>query len=213
MKSVSDVLNEGQQLGLIGPGDVDAHIRHSSGYGAIISAFLPGEATRSAPRILDLGTGGGIPGLVIGVEHAEWLVTLLDGSTKRCGLLASWIAELDVAATVTVACGRAEELARRADLRGRFDVVVSRLFGTPAVTAECGGPFLRSGGLLVVSGPVVTGPEDCGERWSSEGVRQLGLEVIDEVGAPYRFTVLKQSAPCPERYPRRTGVPSKRPLF
>ena len=106
--------------------------------------------------------------------------------------------------------GRAEELARRADLRGRFDLVVARGFGPPAVTAECGAGFLVVGGRLVVSEP----PGGRPDRWPAEGLAPLGLEPgrrSRRAGASYQ--VLRQATACPDRYPRRVGIPAKRPLF
>ncbi|HET6966289.1 MAG TPA: hypothetical protein VFH58_16050, partial [Acidimicrobiales bacterium] len=104
---------------------------------------------------------------------------------------------------------RAEEAGRRPDLRGTFDVVVARSFGGPAVTAECGAPFLVAGGRLVVAEP----PGGSADRWPAEGLEVLGLRPVEAMTEPSAFQVLLQQEPCPERFPRRTGIPAKRPLF
>ncbi len=103
---------------------------------------------------------------------------------------------------------RAEDAARRADLRAAFDLVVVRSFGPPAVTAECGAPFLEVGGRMVVAEPPDQEP-----RWPADGLAQLGLAPGRRVTEPSAFQVLEQVAPCPDRYPRRVGIPAKRPLF
>jgi 16S rRNA (guanine527-N7)-methyltransferase len=103
--------------------------------------------------------------------------------------------------------GRAEVVGRDLAHRGQHDTVVSRSFGPPAVTAECGAPLLATGGVLLVSEP----PSPVQDRWPVEGLELLGLEDRTPPGAQVR--VLVQIEPCGERYPRRTGVPTKRPLF
>jgi 16S rRNA (guanine527-N7)-methyltransferase len=95
---------------------------------------------------------------------------------------------------------------RDPDRRAAMGLVVSRSFGPPPVVAECAAPFLRVGGRLVVSEP----PE-AADRWPIEGLAALGLEPdpLDTAG----FVRFRQTFPCPDRYPRRDGVPAKRPLF
>lgn len=88
--------------------------------------------------------------------------------------------------------------------------MVARLFGPSAVTAECAAPLLETGGVLIVSEP----PTEAVGRWSSSGLAELGLAWVTVVaGEAGRFAVLRQVEPCPERFPRRTGIPAKRPLF
>jgi 16S rRNA (guanine527-N7)-methyltransferase len=76
------------------------------------------------------------------------------------------------------------------------------------VTAECAAPLLAVGGLLVVSEP----PD--GRRWPASALEPLGMAVEGMVrGAAGTFQRLRQVTPCPDRYPRRVGIPAKRPLF
>jgi hypothetical protein len=110
-------------------------------------------------------------------------------------------------------CGRAEELARDPRLRGAFELVTARSFGPPAVTAECGVGFLCPGGRLVVTEPPAAGAEGAG-RWPRAGLDALGL------AGPQRYAaggvsaaVLTLAAPADDRWPRRTGIVAKRPLW
>ena len=93
-----------------------------------------------------------------------------------------------------------------------FEVVVARSFGAPAVTAECSAPFLATGGIIVVSEPPDTNQ---GERWPVEGLGELGLRPAGSFRFRDRFSyqILEKIAETPERYPRRVGIPAKRPLF
>jgi 16S rRNA (guanine527-N7)-methyltransferase len=158
---------------------------------------------------LDLGSGGGVPGLVLAElwPDSEWV--LLDADGRRAGFLDGAVLELGWANRVRVVHERAETAGHDAALRGRFALVCARAFGPPAVAAECGAPFLRSAGVLVVSDPPVGGTG----RWPGEGLDELGLDAVDQSTPEAHFTVLSRVAPCPERFPRAPGIPARRPLF
>jgi 16S rRNA (guanine527-N7)-methyltransferase len=203
---VTAVLERSRELGFLGPLPVARQIEHSLGFWRAIVASGLG----SSRRILDLGSGGGLPGLVL-VDRAEGAsVALLDGSVRRCAFLEASIEELAAGPRVQVLCGRAEELGRREELRSSFDLVVARSFGPPAAVAECAAPFLSTGGHLLVSEP----PEgSVAERWPEDGISLVGLGAARLVVEGSRFALLTQVEQCPDRYSRRTGIPTKRPLF
>lgn len=134
----------------------------------------------------------------------EW--TLLDANERRTAFLEQAVAALGLGARVSVCRGRAEVAAHDPTFRQRFDLVVARGFGPPAVTAECATGFLQVNGLLVVSEP----PESEPGRWPAAMLEELGL--TDE-GARGAVRCLRQQRPAPESVPRRTGLPAKRPLW
>ena len=92
-------------------------------------------------------------------------------------------------------------------------MIVSRSFGAPPVVVECAAPLLRVGGRLVVSEPPRASEPVQGGRWPAKGVAMVGMEVESELSGPPALTVLRQLRACPARYPRRVGIPAKRPLF
>jgi 16S rRNA (guanine527-N7)-methyltransferase len=208
MPSASDFLENAKELGLLGSAPLEVHRNHALGF----ADALKGTRHEVPERLLDLGSGAGLPGIVLAEYFPKSSVTLLDSSDAKCRLLQGWVLEGGWDPRVSVACGRAEELGRDPKLRSTFDVVVARSFGRPSVTAECGSPFLRAGGLLVVSDPpeASTGGSD---RWVPAGLEVLGLNIERQISQPFHFTVLRQRVECPDRYPRRTGIPTKRPLF
>lgn len=165
-------------------------------------------ATRSPQRALDLGSGGGIPGLALALAWPASTWVLLDGSVRRCEWLAEAVARLDLTDRISVTAARAENAGRGA-LRGSFDLVVARGFGPAAVTAECGAPLLHPGGHLVVAEP----PGGAPERWPAGPLAELGLTAGPRLVDPVALQVLVLTAPCPDRFPRRVGVPAKRPLY
>jgi len=157
---------------------------------------------------VDLGSGGGLPGLPLALAWPQTTWILLDGATNRFEFLREAVARMHLEARVGVVGERAEA-AGRGPLRGWADCVMARSFGPPAVTAECAAPLLRVGGKLVVAEPPGGDPE----RWDAAGLALLGMCLGPAVSNPTAGQILIQEKDCPERYPRRTGIPSKRPLF
>lgn len=198
MNDLVAVLEESQRRGFLGPRDLLPHIEHARHFG---------DHLDTGSRVLDLGSGGGLPGLVLAVHRPDLVLTLLDAREIRVAFLLWAVEQLGVRAEVV--SGRAEELAHRPDLRGAFDSVVVRSFGPPAVTAECAVGFVVDGGTIVVSEP----PESTADRWPAAGLAQLGLVVEQRLTEPTRRIVLRRNAPLADSYPRRVGVPDKRPLF
>lgn len=197
--TVLDGWRRGQRLSAVGPGDVSVHLTHAQSLVPLVG---------DAERALDLGTGIGIPGLALAGFLPTTAWTLLDAAHRRVRLLAEIIEELGWTERVAVVHARAEEAGRDPGLRGRFDVVIARAFGSPAITAECAAPFVRPGGRIVVSEP----PDASASRWPDDGLAALGLERGAASARP-RAQVLIARAPVPERFPRRPGRAAKRPMW
>lgn len=202
-EALTAVLDRQRGRGVLGPDSAAVLRAHSR-------AFARVAGTRPA-RAVDLGSGGGVPGLVLAAgcwPDAE--VVLLDSSQRRCTYLEMCVVDLGLGPRVQVHWARAEEAGRTEEFRGSAAVVTARSFGPPAVTAECAAPLLHVGGVLVVSDP----PGGAAGRWDHPDLGLLGLELeghhlID--GAS--FSRLRQATSCPNQYPRRPGLPARRPLF
>jgi 16S rRNA (guanine527-N7)-methyltransferase len=178
-----------------------------------MAVHLPADGRRA----LDLGSGGGVPGLVLAGTRPELSWVLLDAGRRRCRFLREAVAELGLTGRVEVVEDRAESAARRPGLRELMDVVVARSFGSPPVTAECAVGFLRVGGRLVVSEPPEpeTPSEDSADhgRWIEEGLETLGLSPPRYGGGPGGSFAWFEKQRADERWPRRVGIPAKRPLW
>jgi 16S rRNA (guanine527-N7)-methyltransferase len=207
-------LHDAQEAGFLGPGPLEPHLRHAEGFVAIARRLSDSGDARPA-RVLDLGSGGGLPGLVIATRWTSCELVLLDAAARRTAFLSRAVRHCGLEGRVQVWQERAEVAGRHPSGRGLFDGVVVRSFGPPAVAAECSAPFLRQGGWVIVSEP----PEDpqagpAGEgRWPPEPLARLGLVPTERVRTDVGFQVLRQECLCPALYPRRNGVPAKRPLF
>ena len=160
-EALLDVLAQAKAVGFLGPGDPADHLAHALGFADAALSFLPAPPLRFA----DLGTGGGVPGLVLASMWDDTEAVFIESSARRCQALEEWAGELGLAERVQVVSGRAEERAHEVGLRETFDLVTARSFGRPAVTAEIACGFLKVGALLVVSEP----PEPTDTRCSSCG--------------------------------------------
>lgn len=201
--SLVAILEESRALGFLGPGPVEGHLPHSLAFAA---------AVEDPPaRAVDLGAGGGLPGLVLAAliwPDTHWV--FVEAQQKRGVFLTEAVSDLGLEHRVDVLIERAEVVGRDEAHRGQYDLVVARSFGRPAVVAECAAPLLRVGGSLVVSEP----PAGSEGRWSAEGLTELGFgAVVPSVADGNHLVRCPLASPTPDRYPRRVGQPTKRPLF
>ncbi|HSH61196.1 MAG TPA: RsmG family class I SAM-dependent methyltransferase [Acidimicrobiales bacterium] len=203
-EALVEVLAYARRSGFLGPGPLERHLRHCQG-------FLSAGNRGRRGVVVDLGSGGGVPGLVLALAWPESTVVLLDANERRTRFLQSAAERLGLSAPrVEVVRERAEVVGRQDRWRSVADLVVARGFGPPAVVAECGAPLLSLGGRLIVSEP----PGGGQGRWPQTGLSALGLVA----GPPERhheawYRVMEQRERCPHRFPRRSGVPRKQPLF
>jgi 16S rRNA (guanine527-N7)-methyltransferase len=213
--TIVEVLADARAAGFLGPGPVEAQLGHAQDFAAVARRLAP---PNPSPRILDLGSGGGVPGLVVASEWPEATLVLLEANGRRAEFLRRAVGRLGLGDRVSVLQDRAESAGRDPQHRAAFDEVLARSFGRPAVVAECGAPLLRVGGWLIVSEPP-SSPEESTtigtgeERWPAESVRQFGLEPAEVIRHGASYQALRQVAICPDRFPRRDGVPAKKPLF
>ncbi|MGH9028934.1 MAG: 16S rRNA (guanine(527)-N(7))-methyltransferase RsmG [Acidimicrobiales bacterium] len=226
-------LGRAKELGFLGPGPLWLQVSHSQGFARCLEELTGiGTSTEDPGALqpatfLDLGSGGGVPGLVLAGAWCSSRAVLLDSSLRRTRFLEEVVRDLRWLGRVEAIRARAEVAGRADRLRSSFDLVVARGFASPAVTAECAAPFLKQDGLLIVSEPPSsegelrqTGDLEAGsreasdpKRWPAEGLGRLGLEPLCVFRGDFGYEVLRQVAPCPERFPRREGIPRKRPLY
>ena len=167
-------------------------------------------AVNEAGRIVDLGAGAVLPGLVLAIARPEAEVVLVESAGKKCAWLERTVEGLGLE-NVRVACARAEELEE-----GPFDVVTARALGALPVLCEYAAPLLREGGSLVAWKGAVEAQE---EADGLHAAAVLGLARVEvRAVTPYRGSerrtlhVFRKVAPTPAGYPRRAGMAAKRPL-
>jgi 16S rRNA (guanine527-N7)-methyltransferase len=146
--------------------------------------------------IVDVGSGGGAPGIPLAAALPERQVMLLESNRRKCAFLERWARELP---NVEVVCGRAEE--QPVD---NWGVAVAKALASPPVAAEWCLPLVRPGGAAIL----FVGPSAEAER-VARAAEQLCAEPAE---SPQGLLVLRKLAPTPEGFPRRPGVARKRPL-
>ncbi len=169
----------------------------------------------SAIHLIDVGSGAGFPGLVLKIYRPDIRLALLDSSRKRCSFLEDLVAGLNLGKTELLR-GRAEAYGQEAQHREQYEVAVSRAVASLRILAEYCLPFLKVGGLFICQ----KGPKGREEiREAREALRVLGGEVAEVreivlpgAGEKRLLISLRKSRPTPIKYPRRSGVPKKRPL-
>jgi 16S rRNA (guanine527-N7)-methyltransferase len=177
-------------------------------------AALPILDAEAPSRVLDLGSGGGVPAIPLALARPATAWTLVDSVGKKADALRSFGSTLGMS-NVAVLGDRAEVIGRDAAHRDTYDIVTARACAALPVLAEYALPLLRSGGLLIAwKGPVTD--EELGAGRSAAAllggaepeVRPSGIEGLGD----HRFVLVRKVGLTPERYPRRPGEPSKRPL-
>jgi 16S rRNA (guanine527-N7)-methyltransferase len=182
---------------------LDVHIADSL-------AGLEVDVVRAAGRIADLGSGAGLPGLVLAIARPEAEVVLVESVGKKCAWLERTIEELGLE-NVRVACARAEELDE-----APFDVVTARALAALPVLCEYAAPLLREGGSLVAWKGAVSAEEEADGLHAAEvlGLERTEVRAVEPYRGSERRTlhVFRKFQPTPEMYPRRAGMAAKRPL-
>ncbi len=167
----------------------------------------------AAERILDLGTGGGFPGLPLAIACPEKQFFLLDSVAKKLKVVASAADELGLE-NVDVLNMRAEDLAKWPAYRESFDLVVSRAVANMSTLSEYCLPFVKKGGYFVAYKTLDASAEI---EAAADAIRMLGGgPVRTEAGGSgddgHIFAVVEKTGMTPRKYPRKAGLPSRQPL-
>ena len=168
--ALAEALRTAQRLGAVGRGRaVEDVIAHARGFVAALEV-LPAGCT-----VVDLGSGGGVPGLVIAVDRPDLHVLLVDRRRARVDLLQRLVHRLRVAGGVDVRCADARRLTGE-----RWwvpaDAVVARGFGPLAVTLAVARPLLGAGGMVVVSEPPCRSAQPGSAPVAGRGLRRRAFQ-------------------------------------
>jgi len=182
----------------------DAYERH------VVDALTAAELVDAAPpgALVDVGAGGGIPGLPLAIRFPQRPVTLLEATARKAAFLTETIAVLGLP-NVTVVADRAEVHAAGPG-RDAFAVATARALAPPAVALELCLPLVRAGGILVLYAGAVAAAEldPVADALGARVERELLVAGSDR----RRLVVVRKLAPTPARFPRRVGMAAKRPL-
>lgn len=158
---------------------------------------------------VDIGSGAGLPGIPVAIATGI-RTTLIEATSRKAAFLEEAIAELALDGAQVLAA-RAEDVARDARYRAEFASATARAVASASAVLELTAPLLAIGGLAILQ----RGRIDSGERSSLEDAALiLGCSVGAEIPleGQKRLILVRKTGPTPDRFPRRPGVPEKRPL-
>ncbi len=177
--------------------------------------------TGESSAVVDLGAGAGFPGLPLKIAHPSLRLTLLEATAKKASFLNQLVAQLELPDVVVIS-ERAETVAHDPAHRQRYDLVLARAVAPLAVLIELALPFLRVGGHLATpkgsrapkeiaeAGPAL---EICGGRiLSAQPLPSPPPSLRSGQALPLTLVLVEKVGPTPAAYPRRPGIPARRPL-
>lgn len=169
----------------------------------------------SSVKIIDVGTGAGLPGIPIKIMNDDAEVVLLDSLQKRINFLNEVISTLKLEGIKTVH-GRAEDFGTDLNYREKFDVAISRAVANMAVLCEFCLPFVKKNGYFVaLKGPAVQ--EELDEAKKAIGILGGKIEKVIKVNfensdLDHNLVIIKKIKNTPKQYPRRAGTVTKKPI-
>ena len=179
-----------------------------------VAPILQGLIENQPIRLLDIGAGAGFPSLPMKILFPELDVTIIDSLNKRINFLHLLAEELGLSG-VHFYHGRAEDFAQDKAFRAQFDLVTARAVARMQVLSELTIPYLKVGGRLLAL-KASNAPEELEEAKNALNI--LFSKVEDNLqyelpnGDPRYITVVEKKKETPNKYPRKAGMPNKRPL-
>ena len=179
-----------------------------------IAPILQGLIENQEIKLLDIGAGAGFPSLPMKILYPQLDVTIIDSLNKRINFLQLLAEELGLEG-VHFYHGRAEDFAQDKKFRAQFDIVTARAVARMQVLSELTIPYLKVGGKLLAL-KASNAPEELTE--SKNALNLLFSKVEDNIsytlpnGDPRYITVVEKKKETPNKYPRKAGMPNKRPL-
>ena len=179
-----------------------------------IAPVLQGLIDNQELKLLDIGAGAGFPSLPMKIIYPQLDVTIIDSLNKRINFLKLLAEELKLD-KVHFYHGRAEDLAQDKAFRAQFDLVTARAVARMQVLTELTIPYLKVGGKLLAL-KASNAPEELDE--AKNALNLLFSKVQDNLsyalpnGDPRFITVVEKKKETPNKYPRKAGMPNKRPL-
>ena len=180
-----------------------------------IMLIYPKANLKSGIKVIDIGSGAGFPGIPFKIAYPESEVTLLEATGKKVLFLEKMIKSLNIKG-LTAIKGRAEEAGNIKDYREKFDLVLSRSVAKLNILAELTIPFCKiRGNIILHKGNDISQEIECSEK----AIRILGGSLAKVIksnlpgqSTPRSLISIRKILSTNTRFPRRTGIPKKRPL-
>ncbi len=176
-----------------------------------IARALPSDAS-TARNFIDIGSGAGFPGVPMKIAFPRLSGTLVDATARKVAFLRSVVSELELS-DIEVRRARAESLARRENIRESFDLVFARAVAAMPTLAELTLPFCKVGGVAALHKTRAASGEIIAAHKAIETMGGAIREIVSAGGNNKTLIIIDKVAFSPPIYPRRPGIPSKRPIL
>jgi 16S rRNA (guanine527-N7)-methyltransferase len=179
----------------------------------VVRALEAADRLPPGARLIDIGSGGGLPGIPLAIARPDISVTLLEATGKKAAFLEQTAHDLGLT-HVRVLAARAEEAAHRPAEREAFDVATARAVAPLATLVELTLPFVQVGGVLAAVKGSRTEDEiaAAGVALQRCGGGAIQVHTLTVDVPTLRLLIVPKVAPTPDELPRRSGIPAKRPL-
>ncbi len=182
--ALEPVLSTAQKIGALSGAPIEQIISHALWFAKAIPS--------SAKRVIDLGSGAGVPGLIVALDRPELELVLVDRRSGRTDSLTRSVLALKLGGRVSVKCSEIGDLVRDGKFFKQFDAAISRGLGPPLETLKLSRDLVKPGGVVVISEPPLTTQS----RWNPDDVSSLGLEGPVRQGAVAVFHVKQSDLPA-----------------
>jgi len=193
----------------------EVQIKHFLDALTITLASHPEKLSKSL-RLIDVGSGAGIPGIPLKIMFPDIKLVLLDSVAKKAAFLRHLKQKLGLE-DMEIAVGRAEEVAHKAEYREKFDIVVSRAVAELPTLVELTLPFCTIGGSFIAQkkGDIEAEISRATKAISLLGgrLREVKRIELEEFPDERYLVIIDKVSATPQQYPRRNGIPAKRPIL
>jgi len=193
----------------------EAQVKHFLDSITVTLTLTREEMSKANFNIIDIGTGAGFPGMPLKILLTKARLVLVDSTAKKVAFLRCITQELELN-NVEIVCGRAEEIAHLPLYRRQFDLVVSRAVASLPSLVELALPFCRIGGKFVAQkkGEVEQEIKRAGKAIEALGGKldQTKRVELEGLSDERYLVIIDKIYPTPEKYPRRPGIPVRRPI-
>jgi predicted O-methyltransferase YrrM len=177
LRVLERILREAQRIGALSNAPVAEIISHAK--------WFADAMPHTARTAVDLGSGAGVPGLIVALFCPYLRLHLVDRRVGRTDVLVRAVHALNLVDRVTVRCSEITDMTKDSTWAKHFDVAMSRGLGPPIQTLNLSRDLVKPGGAIIISEP----PPDSDSRWDQQQVRALGLEGPSRIGAVAMFHV------------------------
>lgn len=197
-----------RRAGVLGDTSIEELWEHTAGFASAVCSAFSGACSTWNGRVLDAGTGAGVPGVLLAAQLPQASFTLIDALDRRLDHVRAAVRALQLGDRVEARHARVDDLARDRQHRGSYDVVVARLLAEPAEAAELLLPCARPGGVVVVSCR-----SDQVDAWraAARAVLRADTVTVSSTSAG-TFVIVRVDGLVDDRFPRRRAARRRNPI-